>query len=443
LAVQESDSSHEIGGAFQVRIALRNCGQIDPQNIDHYIARGGYDGLERALKMTAAEVIEEIRRSGLRETGGSRFSIVEKWRLCLEAPGNEKMLICNAAEGDPDSLIARTLLTEDPHSVLEGMLIGAYAAGASLGIIYIDAEYGLAIDRLRTALKQAEGHGFIGKSISDSDVSFRIEIKEGTGRLACGDETFLINAIEGKQTMPFACSSRPLISGLGGKPALVHPVETWARVSAILEKGAAWYAGYGIGQGRGAKVFTLSGEVRHPGVFEVPVAMTLRQIVYDVGGGISDEKELKAVQIGGPAGGYLPASLLDLPVDDEPLSDAGTFIGSGTIFVLNRNACMVDRARGALSFIEHESCGKCVFCREGTMQMADILSDITEGKGKAGDIALLVELGEGLKSGAQCNLGRAAPDPVLTLIRYFRGELEAHIKEKRCQAQVCDKLDLR
>ena len=240
--------------------------------------------MNRALTMTAAEVIEEIARSGLREAGGRRFSVAEKWRLCLEAPGNEKMLICNAAEGDPDSLIVRTLLAEDPHSVLEGMGIGAHATGATLGVIYINAEYGLAIDRLRTALKQAEDRGFLGNPIADSKARVHVEVREGTGRLACGDETFLINAIEGKQTMPFVCSSRHPISGLGGKPTLVHSVETWAHVSAILEKGAAWYGGHDIGQGRGTKVLTLSGKVKHPGVVEVPMGTTLRQVVYDVGG---------------------------------------------------------------------------------------------------------------------------------------------------------------
>jgi NADH:ubiquinone oxidoreductase subunit F (NADH-binding) len=428
---------------FQVRIALGNCGLVEPQSLDSYVARGGYEGLNRALKMPPAEVIGEIARSGLREAGGRRFSIAEKWRLCLEAPGSEKVLICNAAEGDPDSLIARTLLEEDLHSVLEGMGIGAHATGAALGVIYINAEYGLAIDRLRTALKQAEHRGFLGNPIADSKARVHVEVREGTGRLACGDETFLINAIEGKQTMPFVCSSRPLLSGLEGKPTLIHQAETWARVSAVMEKGAVWYAGFGTGRCSGTKVLTLSGSVMHSGLIEVPMGTSLREIVYDIGGGIPNGKTLKAMQIGGPAGGYLPAGSLDLPVDDEHLVDAGTLMGSGTVLVIDSDACMVDRVRRALSFIETESCGKCVFCREGTMQLAEILTDMTEGGGKTHDIDLLLELGEGLKLGAQCDLGRTAPNPVLTVIRYFREELEAHIKERRCQARVCKNLEPR
>jgi NADH:ubiquinone oxidoreductase subunit F (NADH-binding) len=425
----------------QVRIALRNWGEIDPGNIDHYIDRGGYSGLLRALKMVPEEVIEEVGRSGLKERGGDGFPAAEKWRLSFNAPGSEKIVICNAAEGDPNSLTARALLEGDPHSVLEGMVIGGYATGAGLGWIYINAEYGLAINRLRTALKQAEDHRFLGDHLLDSNISFRIAVKEGTGKLACGDETFLINAIEGKPTMPFVCSSRPPISGLGGKPTLIHQAETWAHVSAVMEKGAEWYAGFGTEQSRGTKVFTLSGKVMHPGLIEVPMGTGLREIVYDIGGGIPDGKALRAMQIGGPTGGYLPASSLDLPVDYEHLSAAGTLMGSGSILVIDGDACIVDQAKCSLSFIQNESCGKCVFCREGTMQMAEILTDITEGRGKTHDIDLLLELGEGLKLGAQCDLGRTAPNPALTAIRYFREEVEAHINERRCQARVCKKIE--
>ena len=425
----------------QVRIALRNCGEIDPGNINHYIGRGGYSGLVRALKMAPEEVIEEVGRSGLRERGGDGFPAGEKWRLCFDAAGSEKVVICNAAEGDPDSLTARTLLEGDPHSVLEGMVIGAYATGAGLGYVFINAEDALAIVRLKTALKQMEDHRFLGDHILDSNVSFHVDVRETPGNLACGDETFLINAIEGKQTMPFVCSSRPPISGLGGKPTLIHQAETWAHVSAVMEKGAEWYAGFGTEQSRGTKVFTLSGKVMHPGLIEVPMGTPLREIVYDIGGGIPDGKALKAMQIGGPTGGYLPASSLDLPVDYEHLSAAGTLMGSGSILVIDGDACIVDQAKCSLSFIQNESCGKCVFCREGTMQMAEILTDITEGRGKTHDIDLLLELGEGLKLGAQCDLGRTAPNPALTAIRYFREELEAHIKERRCQARVCKTIE--
>ncbi|HVP79131.1 MAG TPA: NADH-ubiquinone oxidoreductase-F iron-sulfur binding region domain-containing protein [Thermodesulfobacteriota bacterium] len=425
----------------QVRIALRNCGHVDPGDINHYLAHGGYSGLSKALRMTAEEVIEEVGRSRLRERSGNGFPVAEKWRLFFDAPGSEKVLICNAAEGDPNSLTGRTLLEGDPHSVLEGMAIGAYATGAGLGWIYINAEYGLAINRLKSALKQAEDHRFLGNHLLDSNVSFRIEVKEGAGKLACSDETFLINAIEGKQTMPFVCASHPPISGLGDKPTLIHQAETWAHVSAVMEKGAEWYAGFGTEQSRGTKVLSLSGKVMHPGLIEVPMGIPLREMVYDIGGGLPDGKALKAIQVGGPTGGYLPASSLDLPMDYEHLSAAGAIMGSGSIRVIDGDGCIVDQAKCSLSFIQNESCGKCVFCREGTMQMAEILTDITEGRGKAHDIDLLLELGEGLKSGAQCDLGRTAANPVLTAIRYFREELEAHIKERECRARVCKTLE--
>ena len=425
----------------QVRIALRNCGDIDPGNINHYIGRGGYSGLVRALKMAPEEVIEEVGRSGLRERGGDGFPAGKKWQLCFDAAGSEKYVICNAAEGDPDSLTARTLLEGDPHSVLEGMVIGAYATGAGLGYVFVNAEDALAIVRLKSALKQMEDHRFLGDHILDSNVSFHVDVRETPGNLACGDETFLIDTMEGKKTMPFVCSSRPPISGLGGKPTLIHQAETWAHVSAVMEKGAEWYAGFGTEQSRGTKVITLSGKVTNPGLIEVPMGTPLCEIVYDIGGGIPDGKALKAIQIGGPTGGYLPASSLDLPVDYEHLSAAGTLMGSGSILVIDGDACIVDQAKCSLSFIQDESCGKCVFCREGTMQMAEILTDITEGRGKTHDIDLLLELGEGLKLGAQCDLGRTAPNPALTAIRYFRDELEAHIKERKCQARVCKTIE--
>ena len=421
----------------QVKIALRNCSHIDPENIDDYIARGGYIGLARALKMTPGEVTEEVERSGLRERGWSGSSAAKKWRLFFDATGSEKVAICSAVEGDPASLTTRALLESDPHAVLEGIVIGAHATGATLGLIYVNAEYGVAMSRLRAALKQMEDRQFLGNQILDSDVSFHMEVIDGKGRLACDDETFLISAIEGKQTMPFVCSSRPPVSGLGGKPTLIHRAETWAHVSAILGKGAEWYAGFGTEQSKGTKIFTLSGSVIHPGLIEVPMGTPLREIVYDIGGGIPGSKALRAVQIGGPAGGYLPASCLDLPVDDDHLYAAGTTMGSGSILMIDSDACIVQQAKCSMSFIRDESCGKCVFCREGTMQMAEILTDMTEGRGKTHDIDLLAELGEGLKLGAQCDLGKAAPDPVLTVIRYFREELEAHIKESRCPARVC------
>jgi NADH:ubiquinone oxidoreductase subunit F (NADH-binding) len=425
----------------QVRIALRNCGEVDPGNINDSIGHGGYSGLVRAVKMAPEEVIEEMARSGLKERGGDGFPVGEKWRLSFNTLGKEKMVICNAAEGDPHSLTARALLEGDPHAVLEGMVIGAYATGATLGWIYMNAEYGLAMSRLRIALKQAEDQRFLGDHIVDSNVSFRIEVKEAPGKLACSDETFLINAIEAKQTMPFVCSSRLPIPGVGGKPTLIHQTETWAHVSAVMEKGAEWYAGFGTEQSRGTKVLNLSGKVMHPGLIEVPMGIPLREIVYDIGGGLPDGKSLKAIQVGGSTGGYLPPSSLDLPIDEEHLSSAGAMIGSGSILVIDGDACIVDQAKCSLSFIQSESCGKCVFCREGTMQMAEILTDMTEGSGKARDIDLLLELGEGLKLGSQCDLGRTAANPALTAIRYFREELEAHIKDRKCPTRVCKTLE--
>jgi NADH:ubiquinone oxidoreductase subunit F (NADH-binding) len=379
--------------------------------------------------MAPEEVIEEMARSGLKERGGDGFPVGEKWRLSFNTLGKEKMVICNAAEGDPHSLTARALLEGDPHAVLEGMVIGAYATGATLGWIYMNAEYGLAMSRLRIALKQAEDQRFLGDHIVDSNVSFRIEVKEAPGKLACSDETFLINAIEAKQTMPFVCSSRLPIPGVGGKPTLIHQTETWAHVSAVMEKGAEWYAGFGTEQSRGTKVLNLSGKVMHPGLIEVPMGIPLREIVYDIGGGLPDGKSLKAIQVGGSTGGYLPPSSLDLPIDEEHLSSAGAMIGSGSILVIDGDACIVDQAKCSLSFIQSESCGKCVFCREGTMQMAEILTDMTEGSGKARDIDLLLDL------------GRTAANPALTAIRYFREELEAHIKDRKCPTRVCKTLE--
>jgi NADH:ubiquinone oxidoreductase subunit F (NADH-binding) len=321
------------------------------------------------------------------------------------------------------------------------MVIGAYATGANTGWIYINAEYGLAINRVNAATKRMEDHRFLGDHLLDSNVTFHIEVREGAGNLACGDETFLINAMEGKQTMPFVCSSRLPLSGLGGKPTLIHQAETWAHISAILEKGAEWYAGFGTEKSKGTKVICLCGGVRHPGLIEVPMGTSLREIVYDIGGGILDGKVLKAMQIGGPTGGYLPARFLDLPMDYEHLSALGIIMGSGSIRVIDGDACIVDQAKCCLAFIQSESCGKCVFCREGTMQMVEILMDITEGRGRAHDIDLLLELGEGLKLGAQCDLGRTAANPALTALQYFGEELKAHIKDRKCPMRICKTLE--
>jgi len=425
---------------LQVRIALRNCGYVDPGNINHYIANSGYSGLVRALEMTPEEVIEEVSQSGLRGRGGAGFPTGNKWRICHDAPGSEKYLICNADDGAPGAKIGRSLLEGDPHSVLEGMLIGAYAIGATQGYIYIPAEYTLAIARLKTALEQMEAYGLLGYNILGSNFNFHIEVKEGASAFICGEETALIRSLEGKRGMPYPRPPFPATSGLMGKPTIVNNVETWADVSAILPKGAEWYAGYGTEQSKGTKIFALDGKVMRTGLIEVPMGITLRQIVYDIGGGIPDGKELKAAQIGGPTGGFLPAGALDFPVDYEHLTDAGSIMGSGGVIVADSDTCMVDLAKKSLSFAQAESCGECVFCREGTTQMLEILTDITEGRGKPDDLDLLLELGEGAKLGSLCALGRTAPNPVLTTIQNFREEYEAHIKRKQCPAKVCPKL---
>ncbi|MCL0104012.1 4Fe-4S binding protein [Dehalococcoidia bacterium] len=424
----------------QVRIALRDCGYVDPGNIDHYIANAGYSGLVKALKISPDEVIEEIGRSGLRGRGGAGFPVATKWRFCRDAPGTEKYLICNADEGDPGAFMDRSLLESDPHSVLEGMLIGAYAIGATHSYIYIRAEYPLAIARLKTALKQMEDYGLLGDNILGADFSFRIEIEQGAGAFVCGEETAMIRSLEGKRGMPYARPPFPAVSGLRGKPTAINNVETWSNVSAILQKGADWFAGYGTEQSKGTKTFALAGKVAHTGLIEVPMGIKLREIVYDIGGGIPEGKDFKAVQTGGPSGGCLPASILDAPVDYEHLAAAGSIMGSGGMIIADSDTCMVDLAKYFLSFTQAESCGECVLCREGAMQMLEILTDITEGRGKSGDIDLLLELGEAIKAGSLCALGGTAPNPVLTTIRYFREEYEAHITKKQCPARVCKQL---
>jgi NADH-quinone oxidoreductase subunit F len=421
----------------QLRIALRNCGYIDPGNINHYIANGGYSGLVRALGMIAKEVIEEIGQSGLRGGGGAGFPTGTKWRFCQDAHGSEKYLICNAAEGDPAVYKDRLLLESDPHSVLEGMLIGAYAIGATRGYIYISAEYTLAIDRLNTALKQMKDKGLLSDNILGSNFSFDIEIKEGAGAFVCGEETALISTLEGKRAMPYPRPPFPTTSGLRGKPTVINNVETWAKVSAILEKGAEWYAGYSTEQSKGTKILALTGKVKRPGLIEVPMGITLRQIVYGIGGGIPDGKDFKTVLIGGPTGGCLPESALDIPVDYEHLTEHGAIMGSGSMTVADSDTCIVDLAKCCLSVTQAESCGRCVLCREGTVQMLEFLTDITEGRGKPKDIDLLLELSNGIKLGSLCALGGTAPNPVQTTIRYFREEYEEHIKKRQCPAKVC------
>jgi len=424
----------------QVRIGLRNCGIIDPENINHCIARDGYSGLVRALEMKPEEVIEEIKRSGLRGRGGAGFPTGLKWEFCRNSPGKVKYLICNADEGDPGAFMNRSLLEGDPHAVLEGMLIGAYAIGATEGYIYIRAEYPLAIERLELALRQVAEYGLVGDNILGSNFSFHIKIKQGAGAFVCGEETAMMASIEGKRGMPRPRPPFPAQSGLWGKPTNINNVGTWGHVSAILQRGSNWYASYGSEKSKGTKVFALAGKVNRTGLIEIPMGMSLQEIIYGIGGGIPDGKRFKAVQTGGPSGGFLPASLLNLPVGYEELTEAGSIMGSGGMIVLDEDNCIVDTAKFFLSFTQAESCGKCVPCRLGTKQMLDILEDITNGKGKLEDIDLLEDLAKDIVAGSLCALGGTAPNPVLTSIRYFRDEYEAHIRDKRCPALACSEL---
>ncbi len=424
----------------QVRRILRRCGSIDPTNINHYIANEGYSGFMKALKISSEQIISEIKSSGLRGRGGAGFPTWRKWQFCIDAESDKKYLICNADEGDPGAFMNRSLLESDPHSILEGMLIAGYTLGAEEGYIYCRAEYPLALERLEMALQQVEEYGLLGDNILDSGFNFHIKIKEGAGAFVCGEETALIASIEGDRGMPRPRPPFPAVSGLWGKPTIINNVETLASVTLILQNGSDWFAQYGTEESKGTKTFALAGKINNTGLAEVPLGITLREIIYDIGGGTLDDKEFKAIQTGGPSGGCVPAHLLDIPVDYDSLSAVGTIMGSGGMVVMDEDVCMVDIARFFLDFVQKESCGKCVPCRLGTKQMLDILEDIAQGKGKPEDIDLLAELAEAVKAGSLCGLGQTAPNPVLTTIRYFRNEYEAHINEKQCPALVCKSL---
>jgi len=424
----------------QVRIILRHCGTINPEDINHYIAHGGYSGFARAIEMSPGEIIEEIKKSGLRGRGGAGFPTGLKWEFCRKSPGREKYLVCNADEGDPGAFMNRSVLEGDPHSVLEGMLIAAYAIGATHGYIYCRAEYPLALQRLNIALAKMKEYGLLGENILGSGFDFDLEIKEGAGAFVCGEETALMASIEGKRGMPCPRPPFPAQSGIWGKPTNINNVETLATVAAILQKGADWYTQYGTERSKGTKTFALAGKIKRTGLIEVPLGITLRDIIYDIGGGIADDKQFKAVQTGGPSGGCLSDEHLDLPVDYETLTRAGSIMGSGGIIVADEDTCLVDFAKFFLTFTQAESCGKCVPCRVGTRQMLNILERITKGGGEEEDIDKLQKLAETIRDGSLCALGGTAPNPVLTTLRFFRNEYEAHIKEKRCPALVCKEL---
>jgi len=425
----------------QQRIVLRNCGRINPERIEDYLTTGGYQSLRKVLfEMTPEQVIDEVKRSGLRGRGGAGFPTWLKWEFCRNSSGTQKYMICNADEGDPGAFMDRSIMEGDPHTVIEGMIIAAYAIGATEGYIYIRAEYPLAVKRLRIALKQAEEKGFLGEKIFGSNFSFNVHVKEGAGAFVCGEETALMASIEGKRGMPRSRPPFPAQSGLWGKPSNINNVKTLASLPVIIAQGADWYAQIGTEESKGTAVFALTGKIANSGLVEVPMGIPLQEIIYEIGGGIPDGKRFKAVQTGGPSGGCLPANLLNLPVDYESLTRAGSIMGSGGMVVMDEDTCMVDVARYFISFTQDESCGKCVPCRLGTKQMLDILQDITNGKGKLEDIDLLLNLGEQVKAGSLCGLGQTAPNPVLTTIRYFRDEYEEHIKRHHCQAAVCEGL---
>jgi NADH:ubiquinone oxidoreductase subunit F (NADH-binding)/(2Fe-2S) ferredoxin len=426
----------------QQRIVLRNCGNIDPEDIDNYLAVGGYQALHKALlEMTPEQIIDEVKRSRLRGLGGAGFPAGRKWEACRRARGDEKYVICNADEGDPGAFQDRSVMEGDPHSVLEGMIIGGYAVGAKNGIIYVRAEYPLAVKRLRIAITQARRKGFLGEHILGSGFDFDIKIFQGAGAFVCGESTALVLSIEGKRGMPKPLP-RPRTAevGLWDKPTLLNNVKTFANIPLIIFRGSKWFASRGTEKSKGTAIFSLTGQVANCGLIEVPMGITLREIIYDIGGGIPDGKAFKAVQTGGPSGGCLPESLLDMPVDFDSLTAAGSMMGSGGMVVMDEDTCMVDVARYFLDFTRRESCGQCIPCRVGTEQIFNILDDITKGEGRPEDIGLLLELSEAVARGSLCALGQTAPNPVLTTIRYFRHEYEAHIHEKRCPAGVCKAL---
>ena len=422
-------------------IVLRNRGRIDPEKIEEYIAYDGYEAMAKALTdMTAEQIVAEITASGLRGRGGAGFLTGRKWELCRREKAEPKYIICNGDEGDPGAFMDRSVLEADPHAVLEGMVIGAKAIGAARGFLYIRNEYPLAVKRIDLAIRQARDYGLLGEDILGSGFDFDLEIVRGAGAFVSGEETALIASIEGQRAFPRQRPPYPAQNGLWGKPTTINNVETWANVSSIIRRGAAWFASLGTATSKGTKIFSLVGKINNTGLVEVPMGITLKEIIYSVGGGIPGDRDFKAVQIGGPSGGCIPKELLDLRVDYESLTQAGAMMGSGGMIVMDEDTCMVDIALYFLRFTMEESCGKCAPCRIGTRQMAEILARITEGDGTPEDIEKLEKLAWTVKRGSLCGLGQTAPNPVLSTLRYFRPEYQAHIAEKRCPALVCKNL---
>ncbi|AJE04544.1 NADH-quinone oxidoreductase subunit NuoF [Geobacter pickeringii] len=425
----------------QMRVVMSGCGQIDPEKLEAYLAEDGFKAIEKCVKtMKPADVIEEVKKSGLRGRGGGGFPTGMKWSFCAGSPGTQKYLICNADEGDPGAFMDRSILEGDPYCVVEGMMIAAYAIGCTKGYVYVRAEYPLAIDRLQKALDVCRETGYLGKNIQGWGFDFDLIIKKGAGAFVCGEETALMASIEGERGMPRPRPPFPAVKGLWAKPTNINNVETFANVRHIINKGAEWYASLGTDTTKGTKIFAVTGKVKHTGLVEVPAGMTVRDVIYSVCGGIANNRKFKAVQAGGPSGGCIPAEVLDTPVDYDSLIKAGAMMGSGGLVVMDETTCMVDVARFFLTFTRMESCGKCVPCRIGLKAMLDILERITGGRGQASDIETLLEIGATIKKASLCGLGQTAPNPILSTIKYFRHEYEAHIQDKRCPSNCCKEL---
>jgi NADH-quinone oxidoreductase subunit F len=435
------DGAYDAFYKKQIKVVLSDVGRIDPEELDAYLAVEGYDAAREVLhSWYPEEVIEELKMSGLRGRGGAGFPTGLKWELGRKAPGATKYIVCNADEGDPGAFMDRAVIEGNPHSVIEGMIIGAYALCAHHGYVYIRAEYPLAVERLKRALAQARERGYLGNKIFGTEFDLDIEIKLGAGAFVCGEETALIASIEGLRGMPRAKPPFPVNKGLWQKPTVINNVETLANVPYIIRRGCQWYASYGTERSRGTKVFALTGKIKNPGLIEVPMGIPLRDIIEEIGGGIESGKPLKAIQTGGPSGGCIPADKLDMNVDYESLAKVGSIVGSGGMIVLDEDDCMVNMAKYFIQFTQAESCGKCVPCRVGTKRLLEMLERITKGHGRTGDLERLEKLSAGIKSASLCGLGQTAPNPILSTIRYFREEFETHIKDKKCPAKVCKAL---